>query len=124
MLHPITLIPNPELEFVRMQILNLSYDQYDRLWKMFVDALSSKLILCKGRHVEGSKDSHRLLELLHQAGSLRCAKALSHPSRIASYHYSMGQVLATPLGAFFGGVVGARVLTHGVQRDGLGWEGT
>ena len=74
------------------QVTNLTFEQYEKLWKMFVDALSGLLRACEGRYEEGTPTAHRLTQLSVEAGFLHVAMALAHPSRITSYHYSMGRV--------------------------------
>ena len=74
------------------QVTNLTFEQYEKLWKMFVDALSGLLRACEGRYEEGTPTAHRLTQLSVEAGFLHVAMALAHPSRITSYHFSMGRV--------------------------------
>ena len=59
---------------------------------MFVDAFSGLLLTCDGCYSEGTPTADRLRQLCSEAGSLRVAIALAQPSRVASFHYSMGQV--------------------------------
>ena len=75
-----------------LQVTNLTFEQYEKMWKMFVDALSGLLLACEGRYEEGTPTARRLTQLSTEAGFLHVAMALAHPSRIASYHFSMGQV--------------------------------
>lgn len=79
-------------------MVNLTFEQYEKLWKMFVDAFSGLLLASEGRYEEATPTGRRLRQLSVEAGSLRVAMALAHPSRIASYHFSMGQVSAACLG--------------------------
>ena len=80
------------------QVANLSFDNYEKLWKMFVDAFEASLLACDGRWEPETAAATRLKQLCIEAGALRVAVALAHPSRMTHYHFMMGQArfLACP----------------------------
>ena len=73
------------------QVANLSFENYEKLWKMFVDAFAACLLECGGRWEPETPAAGRLKELCIEAGALRVAVALAHPSRMTHYHFMMGQ---------------------------------
>ncbi len=73
------------------QVANLSFENYEKLWKMFVDAFAACLLACGGRWEPETPAAGRLKQLCIEAGALRVAVALAHPSRMTHYHFMMGQ---------------------------------
>ena len=76
------------------QVANLSFDNYEKLWKMFVDAFAAGLLACGGQWEPETPAAGRLKQLCIEAGALRVAVALAHPSRMTHYHFMMGQARA------------------------------
>ena len=70
----------------------MTFDTYRTMWKALVEAGSACLLACGGVWDPASAACQRLRQISHESGELRVALALSHPTRLTSYHYAMGQV--------------------------------
>ena len=75
-----------------VQVAGMTFDTYRTMWKALVEAGSAGLLACGGVWDPASAAGRRLRQLSDESGELRVALALSHPTRLTSYHYAMGQV--------------------------------
>ena len=94
---PVAPCQPPHLTRLDMQVANLSFENYEKLWKMFVDSFAAALLACDGRWDPSAPTAGRLKQLCIEAGALRVAVALAHPSRMTHYHFMMGQARLGPI---------------------------
>jgi hypothetical protein len=74
------------------QVAEMTFDTYRTMWRALVEAGSACLLASGGVWDPASAACQRLRQISDESGELRIALALSHPTRLTSYHYAMGQV--------------------------------
>ena len=75
-----------------VQVAEMTFETYRTMWTALVEAGSACLLACGGVWEPTSAPCQRLRQISDESGELRIALALSHPTRLTSYHFAMGQV--------------------------------
>ena len=70
----------------------MSFETYSVLWKALVEAGSACLLASGGVWDAQSAPCQRLRQISRESAQMRVALAMSHPTHLTTYHYTMGQV--------------------------------